>query len=1033
MHSSSGHDLSALFDWADAYIHGGEKRNDSLSTDVLRETLAQYVFSNTLSVQKIPPVSPTVIPSSGSSESINKICPPHLKNVKPVAITTASETNIIDESIAVSPQMMAYEGKVVSMATGEVMMTCTDVILPGAFPLTWQRIYRSQRSQQNIGLGYGWRSNFHYELATEVEESTGKKRWVFVDCYGDVLHFHDVPSGEVCYHTRAGASFYHDPQGTYRITLRSGQQMRFRRQGEHWVMDRLRKNSMLQYQLQYSKGRRLIGIVANGGLQLGLSYDCGGYLREVQIQGSDTSRTLRTAVLAHYHYSGEGELSEVSNRQQQVERYRYHQHLLVQRTYASGCQQGFEWQGEGSIAQCVAVWGDEGLPTYRFRYDDDKHTAICIDSEQNEWVYQHDDMGLFVSKTSPMGHVWQYQYDDFGRKDAVITPNGGITRYRYNLLGQLSEICEPNKAVTQFYYNRLGLVTRYIDREGREWLYDYDSFGCLLSQHCPSGLVKAYQYDRHGRLQSVEHTDGFQRRYWWNASGLLTAQQHGEWITRYSYDESGELNGVIQGNNRVTQYERDRSGQIVTIIEYPQDQPELAQTYRLTYDWAGRPITLTDPHGQITTLAYNAVGSLQHYQCEGEKSLSLHYDRRQNLSQIQVGDSVTYNLCYNADSVLENIKESGGRTLHYQYDGMGKLINVAEGNKRFISFFRDPCGGVLESRSCVSGSTQSNYYHYDLLGRLQHANNAQRKVNLCYHLNGQVTEIRQDNWLITHHYDDTGQRTMTTLPDGEAVTYQYGASGCLGSLTWRQQTLHVSNSLCDTPSRDDFSQAYDPVLAQWDRQKWQPDLAPHLPMSLISLLPQDVLFSRANEDIASADFEGFIKGILYLSRSLSAHQSLQSYGDSEDDTDVCRYVYDEFQNQIKKHSSYGGEQRRFNGLNQLISFKKAGKYTQYHYDALGRRSAKISEGQQIDFLWDGEQLIGEHCSGKLTWYFYPPGSYQPLAMVTNGELYRYNDGHITPLTPEGAYCDEESGLYYQQFRYDDPHTDISIHQEAMVY
>ncbi|MGF1727686.1 RHS repeat-associated core domain-containing protein [Photobacterium nomapromontoriensis] len=176
------------------------------------------------------------------------------------------------------------------------------------------------------------------------------------------------------------------------------------------------------------------------------------------------------------------------------------------------------------------------------------------------------------------------------------------------------------------------------------------------------------------------------------------------------------------------------------------------------------------------------------------------------------------------------------------------------------------------------------------------------------------------------------------------------------------------------------------------------------------------------------------------------------------------YRYDRFGNQVKTHSPQGNEQRRFNGLNQLTSFRKAGKYTQYHYDALGRRSAKISESQRIDYLWDGDQLIGEHCNGEYRWYLYEPGSFSPVALIAQGEIYYYQLDHLgTPLTLtdqhgdiawqadyttegvanlsierignplrfQGQYYDVESGLHYNRFRYYDPTVGRFIHQDPI--
>ncbi|UXI02701.1 RHS repeat domain-containing protein [Photobacterium sp. TY1-4] len=88
-----------------------------------------------------------------------------------------------------------------------------------------------------------------------------------------------------------------------------------------------------------------------------------------------------------------------------------------------------------------------------------------------------------------------------------------------------------------------------------------------------------------------------------------------------------------------------------------------------------------------------------------------------------------------------------------------------------------------------------------------------------------------------------------------------------------------------------------------------------------------------------------------------------------------------------------------------MSVKTGGKYCQFLYDALGRRSAKISEEGRIDFLWDGNQLIGEYRNGDFTWYLYEPGTFNLIAMCRQGQVYSYHLDHLgTPLSltdPQG--------------------------------
>ncbi|MCS6123647.1 RHS repeat-associated core domain-containing protein [Shewanella baltica] len=174
-----------------------------------------------------------------------------------------------------------------------------------------------------------------------------------------------------------------------------------------------------------------------------------------------------------------------------------------------------------------------------------------------------------------------------------------------------------------------------------------------------------------------------------------------------------------------------------------------------------------------------------------------------------------------------------------------------------------------------------------------------------------------------------------------------------------------------------------------------------------------------------------------------------------------------YQPYVKGHKQL--QQREFNGFNQLISLHNGQNLTRYEYDALGRRSAKITAAGRIDYLWDGNQLIGEHCQDRFTWYLYEPAgnssqSYRPFALIVQGEVYYYQldqlgtpfallDQHnhlvwqasysalgqatvsvnviANPLRFQGQYYDEESGLHYNHFRYYDPQTGRFISQDPI--
>ncbi|MBB1383439.1 RHS domain-containing protein, partial [Shewanella sp. SR41-2] len=194
------------------------------------------------------------------------------------------------------------------------------------------------------------------------------------------------------------------------------------------------------------------------------------------------------------------------------------------------------------------------------------------------------------------------------------------------------------------------------------------------------------------------------------------------------------------------------------------------------------------------------------------------------------------------------------------------------------------------------------------------------------------------------------------------------------------------------------------------------------------------------------------------------------------------YRYDASGNQISQMGTGDKQQRSFNGLNQLVQINVNGKLTQYEYDALGRRSAKITELGRTDFIWDNHQLIGECTLGEYSWYIYQPDTFNPVALIKAGPVYYYHldqlgtpicltdentqivwrsqqdvfgqtiestsikntdieytdfkdaakqDKITNPSRFQGQYFDDESGLHYNRFRYYSPGQARFIHQDPI--
>ncbi len=204
------------------------------------------------------------------------------------------------------------------------------------------------------------------------------------------------------------------------------------------------------------------------------------------------------------------------------------------------------------------------------------------------------------------------------------------------------------------------------------------------------------------------------------------------------------------------------------------------------------------------------------------------------------------------------------------------------------------------------------------------------------------------------------------------------------------------------------------------------------------------------------------------------------------------YYYDDLGNLIHRELADGEVQNYFYDLHdQLVKaeiFKKDGtKETwAYTYDALGRRIGKgrlkneeVSDDleNQTYFVWDGSHLLQEILpDGRYTYIYTDPDSYEPLAQVRDwttkdgesrqqthyfhcdqigipremtdkdGNLLwfgnytgwgrlkeetRVTDSAYQPFRLQNQYCDRETGLHYNFFRYYEPDAGRFVNQDPI--
>jgi len=1216
--------------------------NVTLSARDITHKLSDIIGRNLLRVYLEMPKqqiqSSTEIASVGAT-STNKKSPKASKGKQTsVSVQSGTVTNHSPTEVSIDKQECRSDP--VSMLSGEEILPLVDFELNGLMPLTWRRLYRSSKVGTNVGMGYGWRHNFcvqldhQYQAPAKVGPKKPGKYWFeLTDDEGRVHVFDSVKRGQTSIQLSTGWSLVHQADGRQVLIKPDDSHWAFVKQQvagkDVWQLESISNHQGQYFQLYYDHQGRLTQITTGPKRGVLLFYNAQSNLLKVASYMLDNqgNKQVHQNLLASYQYDDAQALIAATDINGRVERYSYvkvksaditsdsdHQYnpksttyLLQRRTRASGFSHHFAWDGQDHQAKCIEQWGDDDIYHYHFEYTALVHgvKSRCTDSLGHSETFIHNTQGLLTEHHNPNGSIIRHQYDAVGRKVATIDACDNKIQYNYNHQGQLLAVIQADGGTTRFEYNRLGqrIVTR--DAIGRTAKRHYDATGRLLSETGFDGRPSHYQYNDAGQLTQKIDVNGVTHRYHWDRDGELLATQVGDALTRFSHDRLGRVNATINPQGLVTEFIRDNKGQIIESKSYPQDnqdKPEEAISHYYQYDDAGRIIRqrqqadlagdheLSNDSEYIENIIdYDGLAQPRQQTFADGSWLKFFYDKERNLNRIERSDGAQYRIEYTPTEQPRTLIGFDGREQHYQYDANDKLVAVNDSDIRFVELKRDAMGRICQQSSHVKlepSATSAllntqNFYQYNPIGQITRAHNQHRTVQRHLDPQGRIKRVLQSQWQLDYQYDDSGNRSGLTLPDGQQIDYQYNKNSQLSGIsvtgngpskqcvqlahyhylpsgllhkTIQGNQLELSHAydshsrLIEQTWRHASSDSAAPELAssesalfasrryQYDKQhqllhcesevveqgatsevqttqgpetKSAPDVK-QFRYNNISQLVSDshtrvsdnptgnkirvqqqyqwdgfgnpTHSLRADNNSADASVNSPTAGLEraeHIQHSASSALSSDTLRPNKNNHDVVvnndrlmsmagvDYRYDASGNQISQIGTGDKQQRSFNGLNQLVQINVNGKLTQYEYDALGRRSAKITELGRTDFIWDNHQLIGECTLGEYSWYIYQPDTFTPVALIKAGQVYYYHldqlgtpicltdenakivwrsqqdvfgqsidhvdSEHqiVNPIRFQGQYFDDESGLHYNRFRYYSPQQARFIHQDPI--
>ena len=651
-----------------------------------------------------------------------------------------------------------------------------------------------------------------------------------------------------------------------------------------------------------------------------------------------------------------------------------------------------EWDRDGMLLADI----DANGAAIRHTYDDKGNLISSTDALGNRYSIGYDEYNQPIVITDALGYSSRRSYDGSGRLLAETNVLGQTTSYRHDAHGQLIEVIDAKGGHQYLHYNGKGQFVRHTD--------------------C-SGYSNRYHYDKQSRL-----------------SAIFDAQEHAMY---YGYDALGRLNSIMSPNGEGELFYYDADGNLLSYLD------AAGHETRYQYNGQGLPVQRTD-----------AIGQTLHYR----------YDSALQLIELINAKDETYHLTYHAEGWLASEIGFDGKLTEYSYDRAGNLTASQSGNQR-TAFMRDVLGR-LSATTTADGTTR---HAYDALGRLTAVSSPQAEQRYLYDALGQLIEERSAcflqtlpaagrlpndpclpnaSFVMTHAYDELGNRIYTVLPNGRRIdTLRYG-SGHWHGVMWHGRTIVDVER--DSLHREKLRRLGNSGLTStrlYDRQQRLAQMTLVRGINAASPLRERRLHYDTSGNMTTISQTGHTEngplGNLHytydpIGQVLSAAQPglverfsfdpagnlivprtdgsnrvvkgnrLEQFGD-------IQYSYDEHGNTTRKRKRPPGKPSQWSDLelhydaeNRINHTCKTAYLTRYHaeyfYDAFSRRIAKRvrhekwSNKQNIEtdaaasttttttfFVWDSDAIVQEINQQDTITYLYEPDSFVPLANIVSIE------------------------------------------------
>jgi RHS repeat-associated protein len=686
-----------------------------------------------------------------------------------------------------------------------------------------------------------------------------------------------------------------------------------------------------------------------------------------------------------------------------------------------------------------------------------------IDEEGNVTGYTYDNRGNPKTVVLPNGATTTYVHDDKDRLLLTIQPGGNTDIKNYGEDELLLSIITEDEQITSFDYNSDRLIERIRNNKGEYTQFFYDEDYNLIRVILPNGAKTDWKFDTWGRCIEIKNSEQQVQTFNYDALDRLIRVFFPDYNNiKLEYDAYDEVVSVQDKEHKVN-FEYTPLGSLKT-------REENGTKISFKYNTEEQLMALVNEHGEMYRFDRNANGDI--IREEGFDGLQRNYrlNRAGKIIRTERAGNKFSEYEYDLSGNLTQIQHSDGSWEVYNYNMSGELIEAV--NENSVVKIRRDKNGVVEKEEQDGYTIQSTY---DAMGfRNGITTSLGADISTDNDTSGFVKKLvaEQDSsfWQVDIQYNSLGQELERRM--GEVtLTTEYDYAGRVKTHKTKSRNHLKRNKQYEWGVNEKLYKIND--LLNHNNISFDYDRFDNLIQSVTNNLQVENFF---RDDVGN------------IFKTKDKKDRKYSSGGKLLKTKENTYSYDEEGNMIRKETPSGDWLYEWKGNGMLKKITRPDKKeVLFEYDALGRRTAKIFNNRITRWIWDGnvpihewqyalqerpKMIIDENgMLGKdkeepidnlITWVF-DEESFKPAAKLINGKAYSIITDYLgtpceaydetgerhwecelngsgkilrlngekcfIPFRYQGQYEDEETGLYYNRFRYYAPDEGIYLSQD----